>query len=333
MSDPPLPTRPLGSTGLRLSEIGFGAASIGNLYGAATDDQAAGAVERAYERGIRYFDTAPHYGLGLSERRLGRALAQYPREEYVISTKVGRLLVPNPEPTPRDDDGFDVPGDLRRVWDFSRDGVRRSLDESLLRLGTDRVEIVYAHDPDQFRAGAAREGLEALAELRAQGVVRAIGVGTNSVAELSELFRDGLLDVAMLAGRYTLLESGGLQTVLEPALAAGGGVVVVGVYNTGLLSTARPAADARYNYEQAPPEMIERANHLAIICERHETTLPEAAIAFALLHPAVSSVTIGIRSADEVDSNVDRYEKAVPKALWADLVDAHLVEPSSVGLG
>ena len=333
MNQLPLSTRPLGSTGLRLTEIAFGAASIGNLYRAATDDEAAGAVERAYERGIRYFDTAPHYGLGLSERRLGRALAGYPRHEYVISTKVGRLLTPNPDPTARDTEGFDVPGDLRREWDFSRDGVRRSLDESLLRLGTDHVEIVYAHDPDQFREGAARDGLEALAELRAQGVVRAIGVGTNSVDELSGLFRDGLLDVAMLAGRYTLLENGGLQTALEPALAAGAGIVVVGVYNTGLLSTARPASDARYNYSQAPPDLIARARQLAVACERHGTTLPAAAIAFALLHPAVSSVAIGMRSADQVDSNVDRYHQAVPKDLWADLVDAHLIESAAVGLG
>jgi D-threo-aldose 1-dehydrogenase len=333
MNQLPLTTRSLGSTGLRLTEIAFGAASIGNLYRAATDDEASDAVERAYERGIRYFDTAPHYGLGLSERRLGRALAGYPRHEYVISTKVGRLLTPNPQPTPRDTDGFDVPGDLLRVWDFSRDGVRRSLDDSLLRLGTDHVEIVYAHDPDQFRAGAARDALEALAELRAQGVVRAIGVGTNSVDELSDLFRDGLLDVAMLAGRYTLLENGGLRTVLEPALAAGAGIVVVGVYNTGLLSTAWPASDARYDYGQAPPDLIARARQLAVVCERHGTTLPEAAIAFALLHPAVSSVAIGMRSAEQVDSNVGRYEHAVPNELWADLVDAQLIEPAAAGLG
>jgi D-threo-aldose 1-dehydrogenase len=333
MNQLPLPTRLLGSTGVRLTEIGFGAASIGNLYRAATDDEAAGAVERAYERGIRYFDTAPHYGLGLSERRLGRALAGYPRDEYVISTKAGRLLIPNPHPTPRDTDGFDVPGDLQRVWDFSRDGVRRSLDDSLLRLGTDHVEIVYAHDPDQFREGAARGALEVLAELRAQGVVRAIGVGTNAVDELSELFRDGLLDVAMLAGRYTLLENGGLQTVLEPALAAGAGIVVVGVYNTGLLSTAWPASDARYDYGQAPPDLIARARQLAVVCERHGTTLPEAAIAFALLHPAVSSVAIGMRSAEQVDSNVGRYERAVPGELWAELADAQLIEPAAAGLG
>ncbi len=217
-----IPTRRLGSTSLRLTEIAFGAASIGNLYRATPDDVASDAVERAWDAGIRYFDTAPHYGLGLSEQRLGRALAAYPRDEYVVSTKVGRLLERNSHPTPRDSEGFDVPGDLRRVWDFSRDGVRRSLDESLQRLGMDHVEIVYAHDPDQFRKGAARQGLEALAELRSQGVVRAIGVGTNSVDDLADLFRDGLIDVAMLASRYTLLEQAGLRSVLQPALEATG---------------------------------------------------------------------------------------------------------------
>jgi D-threo-aldose 1-dehydrogenase len=328
-----LPTRRLGSTSLRLTEIAFGAASLGNLYRATTDEEASGAVERAYGRGIRYFDTAPHYGLGLSERRLGRALARYPRDDYVISTKVGRLLARNPNPTPRDTEGFDVPGDLRRIWDFSRDGVRRSLEESLMRLGTDHVEIVYAHDPDQFREGAAWEALEALAELRAQGVVRAIGVGTNAVDELPELFREGLLDVVMLAGRYTLLEQGGLRSALDPALAAGAGIVVVGVYNTGLLSAAWPASDARYDYGQAPPDLIARARELAIVCERHGTTLPEAAIAFALLHPAVSSVAIGMRSAEQVESNVGRYQHVVPAKMWAELVDLQLIEPSTAGFG
>jgi D-threo-aldose 1-dehydrogenase len=325
-----LPTRQLGSTKLQLTEIAFGGASLGNLYRATTDEEASDAVEQAWKAGIRYFDTAPHYGLGLSERRLGRALALYPRGDYAVSTKVGRLLEPNPLPTPRDTEGFDVPGDVRRVWDFSRDGVRRSLDDSLRRLGTDHVEIVYAHDPDQFREGAAREALGALAELRSQGVVRAIGVGTNTVDGLAELLRDGLIDVAMLASRYTLLEQGGLRSVLQPALDAHASVVAVGVFNTGLLSTTWPASDAKYDYGQAPPELIARARQLAAVCERHGTTLPDAAIAFPLLHPAVSSVAIGMRSAGQVATNVARYERGVPKELWADLVDSHLIDPAAI---
>jgi len=325
-----LPTRQLGSTGLRLTELAFGAASLGNLYRVTSDDEASGAVAQAWECGLRYFDTAPHYGLGLSERRLGRALAGHPRDEYIPSTKVGRLLERNPQPTPMDTDGFQVPGDLRRVWDFSRDGVRRSLDYSLRRLGTDHVEIVYAHDPDQFREGAARQALEALAELRSQGVVRAIGVGTNAVDELADLLRDGLIDVVMLAGRYTLLEQGGQRTALDPALAVGAGVVAVGVFNSGLLSVERPSADAKYDYGQAPPDLIARARQIAAVCERHGTTLPDAAIAFPLLHPAVSSVAIGMRTAAQVDSNVARYERGVPHELWADLVDSHLLDPAAV---
>lgn len=325
-----LPTRPLRSTGLRVTEIAFGAASLGNLYRVTSDEEAAGAVARAWECGMRYFDTAPHYGLGLSEHRLGRALAAYPRDEYIISTKVGRLLERNPHPTPTDTDGFEVPGDLRRVWDFTRDGVRRSLNDSLRRLGTDHVEIVYAHDPDQFREGAAREALEALAHLRSQGVVRAIGVGTNAVEELAELLRDGLIDVVMLAGRYTLLEQGGLRTVLDPALAAGAGIVAVGVFNSGLLSVAWPTADAKYDYGQAPADLIARARQIAAVCERHGTTLPDAAIAFPLLHPAVSSVAIGMRTAEQVESNVARYERGVPSELWADLIDSHLIDPTAV---
>ena len=287
------------------------------------------AVTQAWESGIRYFDTAPHYGLGLSERRLGEALADYPRDEYVVSTKVGRLLEPNPKPTELDDDGFVVPGDIRRVWDFSPDGVRRSLDDSLRRLGMDHVDIVYAHDPDQFNEGAARQALEALAELRSQGVVRAIGVGTNTADQLADLFRDGLLDVAMLAGRYTLLEQTGLAAALEPARAAHASIVAVGVFNSGLLSAARPAPDARYEYAPAPAEVLVRAGRLADACERHGVTLPDAAIAFPLLHPAVSSVTLGMRSAEQVRVNVERYRRRVPDELWADLVAEDLIDAAA----
>lgn len=320
-----LPTRALGSTALRLTEIGFGAASIGNLHRATSDEDAFAALTEAWESGIRYFDTAPHYGLGLSERRVGEALAGYPREEYVVSTKVGRLLEPNPRPTPFDDDGFVVPGDIRRVWDFSRDGVRRSLDGSLDRLGLDRVDIVYAHDPDQFEESAARRGLEALAELRSQGVVGAIGVGTNSADQLGELFREGLLDVAMLAGRYTLLEQGGLRAALDPALDAHAGIVAAGIFNTGLLSAARPASDARYEYGLAPPAILTRVRQLGAVCERYGISLPQAAIAFPLRHPAVSSLALGMRSAEQVRDNIERYHCCVPDQMWTELAESGLI--------
>lgn len=322
--------RPLGSTRAWTSELGFGAAALGNLGRETSDDEAFGAVEAAWRGGIRSFDTAPHYGLGLSERRLGAALAGRPREEFAVSTKVGRLLVPNPSPTGRYD-GFAVPDDLRREWDFSRDGILRSLDGSLARLGLDRVDIVFAHDPDAYRPDAARQALETLVDLRDQGVVDAVGVGTNSTEGLAELLADGLIDVVMLAGRYTLLEQGGLDTVLEPAREAGASVIAVGVYNSGLLSADRPAADATYNYLPAPRELVDRANRLADVCEAYGVRLPEAALAFPLRHPAVAGVALGMRTARHVDDNLARLAADIPDAMWLALADAGLLDPRALG--
>lgn len=326
---PTLPHRRIAATDVWVSPLGFGAASLGNLYRETTDDEACGAVDEAWQRGIRSFDTAPHYGLGLSERRLGAALAGYPREEFTVSTKVGRLLVPNPAPTGLDD-GFVVPDDLTRVWDFTRDGILRSLEASLDRLGLDRVDVVFAHDPDAYRDDAARQGLETLAELRDEGVVGAIGVGTNETRQLAGLIGDGLVDVVMLAGRYTLLEQGGLDAALEPARRAGASVIAVGVYNSGLLSAPRPAADASYNYLPAPRELIVRANRLADVCEGFGVSLPEAALAFPLRHPAVAGVAVGMRSAAQVDDNVERMSVHIPRAMWSALVDAELIDPRSI---
>lgn len=326
----PLPDRPVGTTGLRLSELGFGASVIGNLHRAVSDEDAAGAVDRAWQRGVRYYDTAPHYGLGLSERRLGRALAGHPRDSYVLSTKVGRLLRPNPHPTELDDDGFVVPGDLHRVWDVSPGGVRACVEESLERLGLDRVDIAYAHDPDQLAPEAGRQALESLAILRDEGLVTAIGVGTNAPERVPGLFDAGLADVVMVAGRYTLLEQGGLATALEPALAAGVALVVVGVFNSGLLARPWPPDDARYDYAPAPPEMLARARRIAEICTAHGTSLPAAAVALPLLHPAVAGVALGMRSAAQVDGNVDLYEGTVPADLWRELCDEGLLARGAV---
>ena len=322
------PARPLGGTGLHISEIGFGASTLGNLHRPMTEDEASRAVERAWERGVRYFDTAPHYGLGLSERRLGAVLRGLPRDEFVVSTKVGRLIRPNPRPTELDDDGFAVPGDLRREWDFSVEGVRTSIEESLERLGLDRIDIAYAHDPDLVSPSTGRQALEALAELRAEGVVHAIGVGTNAPDKVPGLFDSGLADVVMVAGRYTLLEQGGLATALEPARANGVSVVVAGVFNSGLLSSPWPAEDARYEYQRAPQGLIERARTLAQVCADHGTTLPAAAIAFPLQHPAVAGVALGMRTVAQVDANLDRYSEDVPAALWADLQSRDLLASS-----
>ena len=302
------------------TELGLGAAQFGNLYRETTDDEALAAVDRAWDRGIRYFDTAPHYGLGLSERRLGAALARYDRDDYVVSTKVGRLLVPSPETAHRlDDGGFAVPAATRREWDFSRDGILRSFEGSLQRLGLDRVDIVYLHDPDDHWAAASTTGIDALVELREQGLVGAIGAGMNQSAMLAEFVRRCDVDVVMVAGRYTLLDDDAAHDLMPVALERGVGVVAAAVYNSGLLSSARPAADARFDYEQAPAELVARANSIADVCERHGVTLPEAAVAYPLRHPAVVSVVVGSRTATQVESNVDRYGAHIPEQLWTDL--------------
>jgi D-threo-aldose 1-dehydrogenase len=302
-----------------LTEISLGCAQLGNLYRAIDDEQAHAVVDAAWERGIRYFDTAPHYGLGLSERRLGAALAGRPREEFVVSTKVGRLLEPRPVATARDDEGFDVPGTHRRVWDFSRDGVRRSLEESLERLALDRVDIVYLHDPDHHWDEALRQAYPALEDLRTQGVVASIGAGMNQAAMLADFARHTDMDMFMLAGRYTLLEQGALDELLPLCVERGIAVVAAGVFNSGLLATGEPSAAGRYDYGDPPAELVERARRLAAICCEHGVSLPAAAIAFPLEHPAVLSVCVGARSAAQIERNIDLLETGVPEALWSDL--------------
>lgn len=317
-----LPRRPE----VRLTELGFGAAQGGNLYRTTTNEEFASAVDAVWEAGVRYFDTAPHYGLGLSERRLGAALRQRPRDEYVVSTKVGRLLVPSPQDAHlRDSDGFDVPATHRRVWDFSRDGVLRSIEASLDRTGLDRLDIVYLHDPDDHWQQAADEAIPALTDLRDQGVVGAIGAGMNQSAMLARFVRETDVDVMMCAGRYTLLEQGAVADLLPAAENRGVGVVIAGVYNSGLLSRDRPPADAVYNYEQAPAELIERARRIATVCETYGVTLPQAALAFVRRHPAVVSTVVGIRNEAQAVETVRRSGSVVPEELWDDLAAAGLL--------
>jgi len=312
--------------GPALTELGLGAAQFGNLYRETTDEASTAAVDAAWQSGIRYFDTAPHYGIGLSERRLGAALAQYPRDEFVVSTKVGRLLVPTPENADQlDEHGFVTPAVFRRQWDFSRDGILRSIEGSLERLGLDRLDVVYLHDPDFAWEQASTQGIAALIELREQGVVGAIGAGMNQSAMIARFIRETDVDVMMLAGRYTLLEQGALDELLPLALERGVGIVAAAIYNSGLLSAARPAADARYDYQQAPPELLARANAIADVCERWGVTLPDAAVAYPLQHPAVVSVVLGTRTAEQVASNVSRYETVIPDEVWAELAAEGLI--------
>jgi D-threo-aldose 1-dehydrogenase len=317
---------PLGLSNVDVTRLGFGAAQIGNLYSAIEDDDARAAVDAAWEAGIRYFDTAPHYGLGLSERRLGAALRGRPRAEYVVSTKVGRLLVANDAPFGPDDAGFDVTATHRRVWDFSRDGVRRSIADSLNRLGLDRIDIAYLHDPDNHVEWALREGYPALAELRDEGVLAAIGVGMNQCPVPALFVRETDLDVVMLAGRYTLLEQPALDELLPLCTEHGVSVVAAGIYNSGLLARSRPDDAAMYNYTTAPPELIARTHRIADVCERHHVALPAAALRFPLSHPAVASAVVGCRTPAQVNDAVRRWNTTIPQALWEDLRAEGLID-------
>ncbi|GIE77228.1 oxidoreductase [Actinoplanes philippinensis] len=310
--------------------LGLGGSPLGNFAAAMDGEQADRTLRRAWDRGIRYFDTAPHYGLGLSERRIGAVLRDLPRDEFVISTKVGRLIVPRDRPLELDDQGFVVPGDRERQWDFTAAGVERSLRESLDRLGLDSVDILFAHDPDQAWDGAARQGVASLARLRSAGLVSAIGIGTNTTAGLAAVIGDGLVDVIMLANRYSLLDQQALDPVLEPARANGVAVVAAGVFATGLLSTARPRAGATYEYRPADAAVVRRAGLIAGICADHGVDLPAAALAFPLLHPAVAAVAVGMRSPQEVDEDCRHFAARVPGGLWADLVAAGVIPPGSV---
>lgn len=307
------------------TSLGLGAAPIGNLYRSVSDDTAASTVDAAWQAGIRYFDTAPHYGLGLSEHRLGAALKDRPRDDYVLSTKVGRLLRPNPKPQGRDLEGFDVPDNLTRVRDYSGDGVKRSIEESLIRLDTDRIDIVFIHDPDDFWDEALAGAVPALSDLRDQGVIRAYGVGMNQAQMLQRFVTEADLDVVMLAGRYTLLDQSALDGLLPACVERNVDVVNVGIFNSGLLSKDRPKPGATYNYTPASKDLLARANLLADLCEAHGTTLPAAAIAFGTRHPAVKSVVLGMRTPDQVHRNAALATSAVPESLWTDLYQRGLI--------
>ena len=308
---------------LALPRIGLGGSAFGNLYRVTSDEDCAAAVDAAWDAGVRYFDTAPHYGLGLSERRLGALLADRPRSEWILSTKVGRLLEPTPEHADRLDDDFAVPATHRRVWDFSRDGILRSLEASLERLGLDRRDVVDLHDPDDHWEQASTEAVDTLIELRDQGVIRAIGAGMNQSAMLAEFVRRCDIDVVMLAGRYTLLDRSAEADLLPLAQKRGVDVVAAGVYNSGLLSRAHVDPASRFDYRTTPAHLVRRASRLAEICRSHGVTLPDAAVQFPPRHPAVASVVIGARDRQQVEQGIERASVPIPEGLWDD-IDASL---------
>ncbi|MFD3456317.1 aldo/keto reductase [Streptomyces sp. NPDC058691] len=312
--------RRLGRTNVRVSALGFGAAPIGNLYTPIGDDDARAALDAAWDVGVRYYDTAPHYGLGLSERRLGAALAHRPRAEFTVSTKVGRLLEPHPAPTGSDlaAGGFAVPDTLIRRPDYSRDGVLRSLEGSLTRLGLDRVDIVYVHDPDDHLDAAIDQALPALVALRDQGLIGAVGVGMNAVAPLLRIVAEADVDTVMMAGRWTLLDRTA-RPLLDACSKQGVSVVAAAPFNSGLLSRPSPPDDATFDYGPASGAVLHRARRLAEVCTRHGTVLPHAAVRFPLRDPVVAGVVAGFRSSDEVRAAARWAGTDLTDAAWSDL--------------
>jgi D-threo-aldose 1-dehydrogenase len=292
--------RPLGERGPAVSGLGLGCAPIGNLFAGVSEDDARATVDAAWDAGIRYFDTAPLYGHGISERRLGRALAARSRSDYVLSTKVGRVL--RPAGAQRAATIFTDVGDLEPEFDFSHDGIMRSLEDSLARLGIDRIDVALVHDPDDHEDDALRHAFPTLLRLRDEGVVTAIGCGMNQTAMLDRFVARVDVDCVLLAGRYSLLDRRGAE-LLEQCAARGVGVILGGVFNTGVLVDP-DAPHPRYDYVAAPPTVLERARRLQAACAARGIALGAAALQFAMRHPAVTTVVVGARSAAELELDI-----------------------------
>jgi len=313
-----------------LGRLGYGAASLGNLFHEVSDDEAFATVEAAWDGGIRYFDTAPHYGLGLSERRLGAALARHPREDYLLSTKVGRLLEPTPENADRlDDQGFVVPAAYRRVWDPSPAGVRRSLTDSLARIGTDRIDIAYLHDPDEYDPdNGVAQGVAALDEARTEGLVRAIGVGSKSVAALAAAVRTGLCDLIMVAGRLTLLDRSGAE-LLDLCAEHGVGIVNVGVFNSGALAAERPSPKLHFEYAPITPERLAELERIHQACARFGVAVADAALQYSWQLPQVVSVTVGASAPRQIRRSMAGMTSEIDPRLWPALAALPASSPTS----
>jgi D-threo-aldose 1-dehydrogenase len=303
----------------RLSALGYGAANLGNLHRALSDDEATAILEAAWDCGIRHFDTAPHYGLGLSERRLGAFLRDKPRDEYTLSTKVGRLLRPNPGSAGETDvaNDFHVSATLRREWDFTEAGIRASLTDSLDRLGLDRVDVLYLHDPERYDMRAAlNQAIPALERLRAEGEVSAIGVGSMSSAALSACVAASSLDVVMVAGRYTLLEQPAEVDVFPACRARGTKVVAASIFNSGILAKDEPDASDRYEYGALPPGVWDRLQQIRRVCRDFGVSLPAAAVQFPLRNPLVESVVVGASRPEQLHRNVQLMTSQIPEGFW-----------------
>ena len=304
-------TAPIGKTGVSVTRLGLGCAPLGGLYAAVSDEQARATVEHAWQLGVRTFDTAPLYGSGLSEERVGAALRDKARDELTLSTKVGRLLESGGSADPI----FDGASAAAPFFDFSYDGALRSLESSLERLGLDRVDIALIHDPDDHYDEALAGAYTALAQLRSEGVVGAIGVGMNQAEALVRFARDADVDCFLVAGRYTLLDHAALGELLPLCVERGIAVIAGGVFNSGILT----GGDGHFDYRPAPPELGARVSRLAAICARWDVPLPAAALQFPLGHPAVACVLAGCRSPAEVAEDARLFELELPSGLWDDL--------------
>jgi D-threo-aldose 1-dehydrogenase len=327
---------------LAFSVVGFGTAPLGDLYTKLDETTSIATVNAAYQSGVTIFDTSPHYGNGLAEARVGSGLRHADRSKVMISTKVGRVMDPWTKPeAPRADvvsPGFAGGLPHRAHFDYSRDGTMRSIEQSLLRLGVDHLDIVLIHDCDIWTHGEAaapvrfKEAMDgayaALAELRSQKVVRAIGVGVNESATATRFVRAGDFDVTMLAGRYSLLAQDALDEFLPAALERKMGIMLAGVFNSGILATGA-ISGARFNYGVASPEIMDRVKGIDAVCRAHGVSLRQAALQFSMAHPAVVSVVLGGVTPEEVRANAADASFRVPSGLWSDLKSAGYLNPAA----
>jgi D-threo-aldose 1-dehydrogenase len=317
----------VGKTNLSVPRIGVGTAPLGNMFRAHTDAEADAVLASAVAHGLRYFDTAPLYGHGLAEQRVGRAVAGLPRDEVIVSTKVGRLLRAD---APRDESQFylgepfykDLPP-VGPVWDFSYDGIMTSVEESYRRTGLDRFDVLLLHDPDDHLAAASTTAYEALADLRSSGTTRAIGAGMNQAPALARLVKACDLDVLLVAGRYTLFDQEAMDELLPLCEERTVSIVVGGVFNSGILIDPLPGA--RYNYVPASPAELARAQRIKALCGRYNVPLPAAALQFPFAHPRVCTVLLGFRSIDQLEKNLEWLDVPIPTELWTDLKDSGLL--------
>ena len=323
-----LPLAPFGRTSLRVTRLVFGGAPIGGLFSAVSDDAALETLEAAWSAGIRAFDTAPHYGAGLSEQRFGRFLAGRPRHEYVLATKVGRLLVPTADDVEGSESFYGTP-QLARVRDYSRNGVLASVEASLGRLGLDRIDVALIHDPDDYAAEVLDGAYPALADLRAAGVVGAIGVGMNQVGLLEWFLPRCDLDCILVAGRYSLLDGSAAERLLPECQRRGVAVLAGGIFNSGVL--ADPGLGATYDYRPAPAGLLDRARRIRSACARYGLPIGAVALQFALRHPAVTAAVVGARTAAEIIEDAGYLDCHVPDALFGELAADGLIPAITQG--